>query len=269
MVFRLVLLAVIAWHAAFCVAEDPQFAQVGLIFGNNTNNQHWARYTRRGSHSVLTSVQDHQLTGLEYAACDSLEAPDPFTNATLDPNRYCKVRVTCDNGGVHKVIPCIGVYWRQRRLNLCGVSKKVYDSVLDCDLQFKPPTRDMIVAIGSNRNPGVVKGLMLSLPQRLDQSQPYVMSRKLPKNAQVTNIACNELPTASLGKKVEGKQGKGCFLNVQCIDTDSRISDQVECLAYIAERRGTSYLGECGKAHSESVKWCGLRVDPGFLSVKT
>lgn len=96
-VFRLILLATLAWHTASCVAKDTERLQTELIFGDNARR--WAAFTAlTDGHKTLSfyAKKEKPSEPYPYIKCSSVETIGG-DDATPGP-KDCKVTMLCDDG---------------------------------------------------------------------------------------------------------------------------------------------------------------------------
>ena len=255
MLFRFVLLAALAFHAAFCVAQNPEKnTVVELIFSDESRL--WATLRiDKDKHKRLIQVGKWPSGDSEYASCEVLRAKQRKRSSTV---HQCRIRVGCDNG--NREMACIVVHsTTHRRLKDCGATTEdelQIQYLPECNTNLKISETPVVVDVRNpDDNSNAVKQLALFRPVNPSHlPHPYKISKEvLLNNAPRTEFDCDELPTGELGDETT-QDGERCALLVRCWFEARKMHLWPMCQVHIF--RDGALLGRCYEEIPEGLEGC-------------
>ena len=279
MLFHILLLAALLWHATFCVAQAPERFRTSLFL--KYNKGFWATVVIRDSQRRIQNIQT-TINHHDDIKCEALQSRKILKDIVPNPG-VCKVQASCErDDGTLIWLLCIGRPISPeigRRLHYCREKSEDHEKKLEsieyCDEDFRPSSRayevvsDVAIVIRDLNNKRITKQLTLFIPQPPATSRSYEITKIIWAGHPESKLPCAELSTASL--EVDPEQRSPCALQVWCLDQDNVVDGTtgqeaelnnhrwIDCLAYFQTRRSTSGLfGQCGVTVSKDTPKCFL-----------
>lgn len=268
MLFRLVLLATLAWYTTFCVANDGEKKEssarkVQLELNDLGAKQHrWSVTTivdseKRTSPQIsLANPQDDE-PGYPWAECNFLTTGSN-TGPKPNPKTTCHLKVGC-KGSLNNIewpICLVSHAGKVKRLTRCGKFTETYvkDNLPACDAELDL-IEQTVIPIQSDHGSGAFKQVTLFQPKTPDRyGRPDRFSKKVKAGADTFFVSCQRL----LAWNTASDEGT-CVVSVYCYDKKTRIEHWAFCLAILpTDSDPLGSLGRCGPKPPQGIEHCAL-----------
>lgn len=263
MLFRLVLLATLAWHTAFCVAKTdkgkPSRTEVIVKGGRRV----LATFSKDKKATTLSIKRQSSASG--DTKCSDMIVRQHGPNPPLPDSQHCKLEARCYLDGRPEWPLCLLHFQGGRKLKQCGVfSHQQLEYIPECDTQLRP-VKDFVIAIKSKHAPTVLKQMTLSVPKHLESTKIAEISKEVKPNGPSTLLPTTKmLPTSRLVLNV----ATTCILQVKCYDPDTKRWVWTTCLADFPNKAEDLFgsLGQCDQVSPDvPVRQCDL--SDGFMDM--